>query len=419
MRSIEHNGARAESSLGPLCRSQGRVANTCRKFSGIVTCLGGIVIGIAAISSAVQIVGSAQAEPRIPGAYTDQSGLQTNRFTWQPTLQERGSVVLVCVRPAQMLHVYRNGIQIGMVRGAAVTRQVTPSNLLAFDAALSSAGSEFVGRPLWNPSPANAAAVARSPSRFAPCLRLPSSFQSYLRQVAPQGAMVITADDLMTPRITATDWPRIGKSRLVAVNEAAQKATDVLGLSHGAPFSSAPRLVISGADKTASLWIDAKRRWRTRVDIQWPERAIGTHVLSRLISPSPLALAGRQWLAVSARSRDRITRQGAASSDIAVAVLERIKISDRGHAKEADLALATPGATIIVTDHSADVPPGLAMKPQQLLISGQPVARARPPGLQALGAPRARPVSRPPSPPKVIPRKPRRSFGPQDLPGME
>lgn len=290
-----------------------------------------------------------------PSGYRDNSGLTAGRFVWQPSLQTRGSVVIVGVPSKGMLHVFRNGIEIGIARALHARRSQMPR--MAVYAVPPAGGADNQSDRLSSGRliiPKDASSTSSSDANDP--LRLPDAFASLLADALQDGAVAVMADRLDEPRITATDWPLNSRSRLVAVNETAQKATDVLGLSKVGPQARAPILVISQKDRSAQLFIDGTAHWTADVSIALPDGTtnVGTHMLSRLVAPSPLALAGRQYLAVSETAAMAQGRTGPATATPeighAVAVLEGVRFADRDKARAADLALATPGAMILITD---------------------------------------------------------------------
>lgn len=380
---------------------------------------------------------SAAAEA-LTGAYRDNSGLTAGRFVWQPTLQARGSVVVVLVPSKRMFHVFRNGIEIGIARALDVKpgRFALPAVLMVPPKARGSYASTGLAKR--SPAVGRVALPAEGAtwSDQAGLLRLSDALAPLLDEALADGAVAVVADALDEPRIAATDWPLNNRSRLVAVNETAQKATDVLGLSRIGPQSRAPMLVISKVDSAARLLVDGRVQWTADVAFSRSDRAshIGTHVLSRLVAPSPLALAGRQYLAISAGTDDAADRVHGADrgNGAAVSVLETVRFADRDKARAADLALATPGATILLSDGPL---PDEALGAEVALWSipgetattaSSPTAKVAPGRPQTVGKPRRKTVPSarrqvsPPAKPRAPVRlsQPKRPFGPLDLPNM-
>lgn len=311
-----------------------------------------IQLGAGAIALAANPLAAQRFIPRQP--------LKPGEFTWTPEASPSGPVVLIVSIPEQMVHVYRNGIEIGA--SACSTGKPghrTPTGVFTIlekerkhtSSIYKGASMPNMERLTWGGIALHAGNMPGYPASHG-CIRLPMKFSALLYDVTHLGVVVIIADEHTQPGSVA--HPGIMLSSVAKAEARALAQTVVARKSAGSwdttvryPVSS---VVISRADGRAYVTRDGVMQGAYPVGFAQPSVPLGTHVYSLV---GPAADDGElTWLAFgvgkSPKDAHIVRWQGDAA-------LRRIVFRDRKRA----LAIAQtfhPGSTLVVTDSPAPQP---------------------------------------------------------------
>jgi hypothetical protein len=289
--------------------------------------------------------------------------LKPGQFEWTPEVSPSGPVVLIVSIPEQMVHVYRNGIQIGVSTcSTGKPGHRTPTGVFTIlekerkhvSSIYKGAQMPNMERLTWGGIALHAGNLPGYPASHG-CIRLPLKFSALLYDVTHLGVVVIIADEHTQPANVVHPGAMLSKvadaeARALVQTVAKRKAHGGWDAEVRFPVSS---VVISRADGKAYLTQDGVLKGASPVGFINPGKPLGTHVYS-LIGPAADD-AQLTWLSFGvgkSRSDAHIVRwEGDAA-------LKRIVFRDPGRA----LAVARtlhPGSTLVVTDNPA--PPGTRM----------------------------------------------------------
>ena len=297
---------------------------------------------------------AARAEP-----YVNNTGLGRGQYVWEGWKAKEGPVVVVVSRSAQLAHVYRGGIEIGMASCATGRPGVpTPTGVFLIRGRHRQRGAKGAAERLtWTGVPLHARNAARYPASYG-CVRLPSGFAKLLFDMTDRGAVVVIADERTYP-YDVVHAGLLGSRR----REEAQVGLD---LDHQAAVTDASRaaptlaVVVSASDRTAYVMRDGVVEAAVPASVRRPETRLGTHVYS-LVDAVQEGGASR-WIAFGLGERP--TDQHLATW-LGTAALERVSLVGRGRSLPA-LDAGRPGTTLVVTDDAA--PAAARAAPQSLVV---------------------------------------------------
>ena len=301
-----------------------------------------------AIAAALAVV-PAKAQRFIP-----RQVLKPGQFVWTPEVSPSGPVVLIVSIPEQMVHVYRNGIEIGA--SACSTGKPghrTPTGVFTIlekekrhvSSIYKGAQMPNMERLTWGGIALHAGNLPGYPASHG-CIRLPMAFSALLYEVTHLGVVVIVADEHTQPGSVA--HPGLMLSNVAKAEARALSSQVAARKPHGSwdavvryPVSS---VVISRADGKAYVTRDGVLQGAYPVGFVNPAAPLGTHVYSLV---GPAADDGDlTWLAFGvgkSRTDAHIVRwQGDAA-------LKRIVFRDARRAREVAGSFH-PGSTLVVTD---------------------------------------------------------------------
>jgi hypothetical protein len=279
--------------------------------------------------------------------------LHPGDFFWEPELSPSGPLVLIISLPDQTLSAYRNGIRIAYSSISSGTkRRRTPAGVFTilekevihFSNKYHHAPMPHMQRLTWEGVALHGGDLPGYPASHG-CIRLPRKFAKKLYSLTVRGTTVIVVDEERTePIITA--HPGL---LLVQGDAKADISRPLTGEFEWAPERSeeGPVTVLaSGADKTVYVYRNGIPIGRAALEIDQPNRRLGSHVFTMLGGVEETAssfVPGRpahQWMAV--RTEGKTTLQ-----DLA----RMVHLSPAFAEKVYDIV--SPGTTVVVTDAPA------------------------------------------------------------------
>lgn len=220
--------------------------------------------------------------------------MKPGEFIWRPEVSPRRPVVIVVSLPEQLVHVYRNGVTIGVSTcstGKPGSRTPTgvftilQKNADHYSSTYNNAPMPNMQRLTWRGVALHAGNLPGYPASHG-CVRLPKDFSKELFSVTQLGTPVIFADqnaaqssvvrpDLILPK-DVTDVAREAEAKTA---KSRKSTADV----KRTPLTS---ILVSGGDHKAYLIVDDAVTFETPINVSNRDKPMGTHLLS-LIGLSP------------------------------------------------------------------------------------------------------------------------------------
>ena len=128
--------------------------------------------------------------------------LQPGQFLWQPERASRGPLVMVVSLPEQRMHVYRDGVRIGITTiSSGKAGKETPTGNFEilqkkrehYSNLYNNAPMPFMQRLTWDGIALHAGALPGYPASNG-CVRLPKAFAALLFEATERGGRVVVAD---------------------------------------------------------------------------------------------------------------------------------------------------------------------------------------------------------------------------------
>jgi hypothetical protein len=281
--------------------------------------------------------------------------LKPGDFIWRPEASPRGPVVIVVSLPEQLVHVYRNGITIGVSTcSTGKPGNRTPNGVFTilqkrqehYSSTYDNAPMPNMQRLTWKGVALHAGNLPGYPASHG-CIRLPTKFSRLLFSVTQLGTPVIIADQ-------KTALSSVVRPDLILPNDVskiAQKAQAKAGVS-GKPrrdpeTAKITSILVSGGDRKAYLMVDGEITFETPIRVVDPGKPLGTHLFS-LIGPSP----DRHSLKWSAFGLGGHPQDGVVVDLWSSSVLGRIDYLDGPGVRRVASTLH-PGTTMVITDLAA------------------------------------------------------------------
>ena len=309
------------------------------------------------LAGAAGMVSGSLPLPSWAARFTPTEALKPGEFRWNPERSANGSVVLIVSLPEQLVHVYRNGIEIG-VSTCSTGRpgHRTPTGVFTIpekqrkhvSSIYKGAQMPNMERLTWGGIALHAGNLPGYPASHG-CIRLPLKFSAHLFEVTHLGVVVIIANERTQPASVVHPGvllPGVASAEAAAMAEHIGKRKP-----HGAwdaevryPVTS---IVISRRDGRAYVSTDGRLDGSYAVRFTSPNRSIGTHVYSLVGSTADGQSIA--WLAFGLGNSSRDAHIVTHQSD---AALRRIVFFDRDRAYQIARSFH-PGTTLLVTDESA------------------------------------------------------------------
>lgn len=283
--------------------------------------------------------------------------LKRGEFIWEPQRSTSGPVVLIVSIPEQLVHVYRNGVEIGVSTcSTGKPGHRTPTGVFTIlekqrehvSSIYRGAQMPSMERLTWGGIALHAGNLPGYPASHG-CIRLPLKFSAALYEVAHLGVVVIIADErtqpqnvvhpgLMLPVVAASE------AKVLAQRIAQKRSPGGWDTKVEYPICS---VVISRADGMAYVSKDGRLTGSYPARFADTARPVGTHAYS-LIGPAADG-SGLLWLSFgmgkSPKEAHVVSWQGDKS-------LQRISFYDMQRAREIAEGFH-PGTMLLVTDATA------------------------------------------------------------------
>jgi lipoprotein-anchoring transpeptidase ErfK/SrfK len=272
--------------------------------------------------------------------------LRPGQFQWRPELSPNGPVTFIVSLPEQQMHVYRNGVRIGLSTcstGKAGHR--TPTGVFVilqknkdhYSNIYNNAPMPNMQRLTWQGVALHAGNLPGYPASHG-CVRLPRKFSEHIFGITTLGIPVIICDSKSQPEVVVHPGlllPAEAQTLAeVAMTEAAKARTmrDVMSA------------VVSSHDRKAIVIVDGKVVWESEVDLIDPRKPLGERSFT-LIGPAPEGDTYR-WLAHDVKTQETIGKR-----DVVLSRIKVRKIEDQRRM----LAAAKANSTLVITDKAASL----------------------------------------------------------------
>jgi len=279
--------------------------------------------------------------------------LKPGEYVWEPELSPEGPVAIVVSLPEQMVHIYRNGLEIAISTISTGRRgHRTPTGVFTIlqkdkhhhSNIYNNASMPNAQRLTWGGVFLHAGGLPGYPSSHG-CIHLPLEFSAKLFEITHDGAVVIIADEASAPADVV--HPGIvlnGDADQLVEQKLAQKHSKKRNAKSSTTEVAIASIVVSGADQKSYLFQDGEIVSQKAITITNPDQPLGTHVLvlKTLEGEHPT------WSAVSIKHSSSTAAPVATNS----AILDRIKF-DPTFVKQG-LEAMHPGMSLMITDLSAD-----------------------------------------------------------------
>jgi hypothetical protein len=302
--------------------------------------------------------------------FVSKEKLQPGAYRWTPERSPTGPVVLIVSLPEQLVHVYRNGIEIG-VSTCSTGRpgHRTPTGVFTIlekqrkhvSSIYKGAQMPNMERLTWGGIALHAGNLPGYPASHG-CVRLPLAFSALLFEVTHLGVVVIIADERTQPAGVVhpgamLDSVAEAEARAVAENVGRKKPHGSWDAEVHYPLTA---VVVSRRDGKAYVTTDGVLSGSFPVAFREPSRPLGTHVYS-LIGPTANG-ASLAWLAFGIGKSRQDAHIVDHKSD---QTLRRIVFRDQRRALEIVRGFH-PGTTLMITDASA--PPSSRRTPEEFAV---------------------------------------------------
>ena len=162
-----------------------------------------------ALAAAVALPVAAQAQQtreiteRFDTLQDEAIALKPGEFEWKPERATAGQLVMVVSLPAQLVHVYRNGVRIGVSTiSSGKAGKETPTGTFEIlqkkemhhSNLYDNAPMPFMQRLTWDGIALHAGKLPGYPASHG-CVRLPAKFAKLLFEETRKGMLVVVADD--------------------------------------------------------------------------------------------------------------------------------------------------------------------------------------------------------------------------------
>ncbi len=283
--------------------------------------------------------------------------LQPGEFVWQPEASPSGPVVVIASLPEQLIHVYRNGIEIGLSTcSTGKPGHRTPTGVFTIlekerkhvSSIYKGAQMPNMERLTWGGIALHAGNLPGYPASHG-CIRLPLQFSALLYGVTHLGTVVIIADERTQPASVVHPGlllPKVAEveARALADDVGKRKAHGPWDATVQYPVSS---VVISRADGMAHVTRDGMLQGSYPVRILERAKPLGTHVYC-LVGPAA-DRSGLAWLSFGLGKSRHDAHIVNWHSD---AAMRRVEFYDQKRAMRIAETFH-PGTTLLLTDAPA------------------------------------------------------------------
>ncbi len=345
------------------------------------------LLGLLATAGAATLLPAAHAAAPAIGK------LKYGEFLWYPDVSPKGPVVIIVSLPEQLMHIYRNGLEIGVCTvSTGKPGNATPTGVFTilqkreeyYSNLYANAPMPYMQRLTWSGIAIHAGQLPGYPASHG-CVRIPHSFSKILFTVTQHGTPVIIADQTTAPRDVLQPGillPQMAdaKARAAAAAAAALKKKKLLQPDD--PRTQPASILVSGADRTGYFFRGGKLEISMPVAIDDPGRPLGNHVYSfkGIDQDGQLRWTAFGLVTKASEAKAEVTRD---TDD----TLSRLHVADRTLLLRI-AATVQIGASLVVTDFAASpdtrTGPDFAVvksdeKPTRTLPAKKPVAAKKKP----------------------------------------
>ena len=308
--------------------------------------------------------------------YANLAGLAPGRFVWSPTVAPSGPVTILVSLAERSVHVYRNGIEIG-ISNAAIEGDASAAGGVFLLSGIERDGAVAPGKLPALPNWRGTQLLALGGKLFgepAQRVRIPHDFAELLSAASHRGACVVVAQQRSQVQTFTAAGPFVNPIETGSIDSVARFAMPGLKQADQAkpPATAAPApapaaasspvppapaaasvtsgvlsageitsLIVSRADLSAYVMKDGRMVDRLPIAVQEPTQPFGTHA-AVLVEPASAGSEAR-WLAVGLD--DEATAPHVVDNQ-AEQSLRRVRFMDRG--RTATLASELRAGTMIV-----------------------------------------------------------------------
>lgn len=330
------------------------------------------LLGAILVFVAVGLLPAAQAD-----RYQNVSGLSAGRFVWSPTIAPEGAIAIVVSPRAGTLHVYRNGIEIGISTIEVADPDMVEAAVFQIAAVdgrnMGGDGSDTA--LVWRGTELFTSGKGLSETKDLG-IRLPRDFAELLIKATTKGALVVVAKERSGPQVFSAPGPfadpietgGIGADNRIArfaqPDLAPQPASSVKANGRPASKSATPSvtgvrgqttsIVLSRADLSAYVMRDGRLIDRLPIAVDNPKRPFGLHAAVLLSAGSEGSEA--RWLAIG---MDDESDAAHIVGDLSARALRRVRFMDRGSSSALAQSLQAGAVFVLMDGHgpSATQPP--------------------------------------------------------------
>lgn len=281
------------------------------------------------------------------------AGLKPGEFRWEPEKSPQGLVAIVVSIPDQLVHVYRNGVRIGLSTCSTGKKgHVTPTGVFTIlqkdkhhrSSTYNNAPMPNMNRLTWQGVALHAGNLPGYPASHG-CIRLPLKFSELLFGVTHVGTAVIVADDHSQPAFIThpgSVLSALAEDEMdVALAKVAEKKlppNERIKDTH-----HTVSVLISSADRELTIIKDGDIVGRGPIEIDRPSEPLGSHVF--VLVGSHHEKKSLHWQSIG------FGKSGAKLTDSGATLIERVESSPELAKKIADLM--HPGLILVMTDEPA------------------------------------------------------------------
>ena len=243
-----------------------------------------------------------------PFAVAEEGGkLKPGEFRWTPEAAPDGPVAVIVSIPDQLVHVYRNGVRIGLSTCSTGKQgHSTPTGIFTIlqkdkhhhSSTYNNAPMPNMNRLTWSGIALHAGNLPGYPASHG-CIRLPMKFSELLFGVTHIGTPVIVANDHSQPSIVAHPGGILSAIAEAEMEQAVAKLAEksLPPADRHADMQHAAAVLVSGADREMYILKDGEIVAKGAVTIREPQAPLGSHVFV-LVGPHSDRRSLR-WKAVS------------------------------------------------------------------------------------------------------------------------
>lgn len=279
--------------------------------------------------------------------------LKPGEFVWEPEKSPNGLVAIVVSIPDQRVHVYRNGVRIGLSTCSTGKKgHSTPTGVFTIlqkhkdhrSSTYNNAPMPNMNRLTWQGVALHAGNLPGYPASHG-CIRLPHKFSEHLFGTTHVGTPVIVADDHSQPGFIThpgSILSALAEDEMdVALAQVAEKKLPPNERIKDTKHTVS--VLVSSADRELTIIRDGEIVERGSIDIVNPKTPLGSHVF--VLVGTHDEKNSLHWKSIG------FSKGGASLVDSGATLIERVESSPALAKKIAELM--HPGLILVMTDEPA------------------------------------------------------------------